>query len=89
MRLAGNETRLQILYLLALEQGLCPCDLSDILGLNISAISQHLRKLKDGNLVVHRKQAQTVFYRIARGYRETLSVYFLSISNETTRVGTA
>ncbi len=81
MRLAGNETRLQILYLLALERELCPCDLSDILGLSMSAISQHLRKLKDGNLVIHRKQAQTVFYGIAPQYRVTLSVYFQTFSN--------
>ncbi len=80
LRLAGNETRLQILYLLALEQELCPCDLSDILGLSMSAISQHLRKLKDGNLVTNRKQAQTVYYGIAPQYLKTLSVYFQSFS---------
>ncbi len=60
--LAGNETRFKILYLLNLEKELCVCDLSDILQMNISAVSQHLRKLKDGKLVDIRKEGQTYFY---------------------------
>ena len=47
LSLAGNEVRLKILFLLEEENELCPCDLSDILGMSIPAISQHLRKLKD------------------------------------------
>ena len=43
----GNSVRLKILYLLFEEKRLCVCDLSDILGMNISAISQHLRKIKE------------------------------------------
>ena len=41
---------LKILYLLQEEGQLCPCDLSDILGMNTSPISQHLRKLKDSKI---------------------------------------
>ena len=48
LALTGNEVRLTILYLLEEEKELCPCDLADILGMSIPAISQHLRKLKDG-----------------------------------------
>ncbi|PYF74645.1 ArsR/SmtB family transcription factor [Pedobacter nutrimenti] len=50
LSLAGNEVRLKILYLLEQEKELCPCDLGDILGMSIPAISQHLRKMKDGNI---------------------------------------
>lgn len=50
LALAGNEVRLKILFLLEEENELCPCDLSDILGMSIPAVSQHLRKLKDGNV---------------------------------------
>lgn len=56
LALAGNEVRLKIIYLLEEEKELCPCDLSDILGMSIPAISQHLRKLKDGNIVETRKE---------------------------------
>ncbi len=59
LALAGNEVRLKILFLLEEESELCPCDLSDILGMSIPAVSQHLRKLKDGNIVETRKEGQT------------------------------
>jgi DNA-binding transcriptional ArsR family regulator len=62
--LAGNEVRLKILFLLAQEQELCPCDLGDILEMTIPAVSQHLRKLKDGGVIRSRKSGQTVFYSI-------------------------
>ena len=51
LSLAGNQVRLKILFLLNQESKMCPCDLSDILGMTVSAISQHLRKLKDAGLV--------------------------------------
>lgn len=64
LNLSGNEVRLKILYLLDSEQKMCPCDLSDVLGMSVPAISQHLRKLKDGGLVVDQKVGQTVFYEL-------------------------
>ncbi|GAC1599170.1 MAG: hypothetical protein NVS3B25_25850 [Hymenobacter sp.] len=63
LALAGNEVRLQMLFLLADEQ-LCVCDLADVLQMNISAVSQHLRKLKDTGVVQARKVGQTVFYAL-------------------------
>ena len=64
LALAGNEVRLQMLFLLADEQ-LCVCDLADVLQMTISAVSQHLRKLKDGGIVTARKVGQTVFYTLS------------------------
>ncbi len=64
MALAGNEVRLHILYLLYREGQMCPCDLSDVLGMNVSPISQHLRKLKDAEMVIDRKVGQTIFYSL-------------------------
>jgi len=65
LNLAGNEVRLKILFLLYKEKELCPCDLSDILGMKVPAISQHLRKMKDGGVVTDKKVGQTIFYSIA------------------------
>jgi ArsR family transcriptional regulator, lead/cadmium/zinc/bismuth-responsive transcriptional repressor len=62
--LAGNEVRLKILYLLKHENELCPCDISDILEMSLPAVSQHLRKLKDANLIQFRKVGQTIFYSL-------------------------
>ena len=64
LALAGNEVRLQMLFLLATDEQLCVCDLADVLQMTISAVSQHLRKLKDGGMVTARKVGQTVFYTL-------------------------
>lgn len=62
--LAGNSARFKILYLLHKEVEMCPCDLSDILGMSVGGVSQHLRKLKDGGIIKDKKVGQTVFYSI-------------------------
>lgn len=64
LALSGNEVRLKILFLLYEEGELCPCDLSDILGMSIPAVSQHLRKMKDGNIIEARRSGQTIFYSL-------------------------
>ena len=64
LALAGNEVRLKIMFLLEEENELCPCDLSDILGMSIPAVSQHLRKMKDGNVIEARRTGQTIFYSL-------------------------
>lgn len=78
--LAGNNTRLKILYLLEQEKELCPCDLSDILGMSIPAVSQHLRKLKDGNVVEIRKVGQTIFYSLKTEHINILKPFFKYIT---------
>ena len=79
--LAGNEVRLKILFLLDQEGELCPCDLSDILEMTIPAISQHLRKLKDGGVIQLRKSGQTIFYSLRVEQLPLLRPFF-SIINE-------
>lgn len=81
LALAGNNARLKILYLLQEEGQLCPCDLSDILGMTVSAISQHLRKLKDGKLIESKKTGQTIFYSVNPDYLDILKPLFKLISN--------
>ena len=76
LSLVGNSVRLKILYLLFQEKRLCVCDLSDILGMNISAISQHLRKMKDRNLLHKERDAQTIFYSLTTEYEKMLNPFF-------------
>lgn len=71
LALAGNGVRLRLLFLLADEQ-LCVCDLADVLRMTVSAVSQHLRKLKDGGLIKARKVGQTVFYTLSAEYLPVL-----------------
>ena len=81
LSLAGNSVRLKILFLLQEEGQLCPCDLSDILGMGISAISQHLRKLKDGRIIESKKTGQTIFYSVRPEYTDVLRPIFKLITN--------
>ena len=76
LELAGNNVRLKILFLLYEENRLCVCDISDILGMTISAISQHLKKLKDRKLIQSEKEAQTIFYSLTEEYEEMLKPFF-------------
>ncbi|MFH6602605.1 ArsR/SmtB family transcription factor [Maribacter algicola] len=76
LSLVGNSVRLKILYVLFEEDRLCVCDLSDILGMNISAISQHLRKMKDRNLLETDREAQTIYYSLTAEYEKLLNPFF-------------
>lgn len=84
LSLAGNEVRLKILFLLEEEGNLCPCDLSDILGMSIPAVSQHLRKLKDGNIIQSRKEGQTIFYSLKSEHLKMLRPFFKIIAQQNT-----
>lgn len=76
LSIAGNSMRLKTLYLLAEEEELCVCDLSDILNLSISAVSQHLRKMKDRNLITPERKGQTIFYSLAPEYHSIFQPFF-------------
>lgn len=64
LNVVGNPVRLKIVYLLYVHRELCVCDLGEILEVTASAISQHLRKLRDKHLVKTRKDSQTVYYSL-------------------------
>jgi DNA-binding transcriptional ArsR family regulator len=81
LSLMGNAVRLQILYLLHQARHLCVCDLSDILEMNVSAISQHLRKLKDSKRIYTRKEAQTIFYAINKDKIALLTPFFKIVAD--------
>ena len=85
LALAGNEVRLKILFLLEEENELCPCDLSDMLEMSIPAISQHLRKLKDGNIIESRRSGQTIFYSLKKEQLTLLQPFFKIITNKNSK----
>ena len=80
IEMAGNTVRLKILFLLYEEKRLCVCDLSDILGMNISAVSQHLRKLKDRKLILFSKEGKTIFYFLSEDYKKLLKPFLKLLS---------
>ncbi|QOP44559.1 winged helix-turn-helix transcriptional regulator [Sulfurimonas sediminis] len=70
--LLGNEVRLKIIRLFLEFERMCVCDLADILAMNQSPISQHLRKLKDGGLLLNKREGMTIFYFINPRQKERL-----------------
>ena len=60
----GDPTRLRILYVL-FETEMCVCDLALLLQMGQSAISHHLRILKQAKLVTFRREGKAVMYALA------------------------
>lgn len=73
LALAGNEVRLKILLLLQEEGNLCVCDLSEVLGMKIPAVSQHLRKLKDAKIVFTQRDGTVIYYQLTAESKEQVN----------------
>jgi DNA-binding transcriptional ArsR family regulator len=65
LKLLANENRLLILCRLVQAREMSVNDLVDAVGISQSALSQHLAKMRDEGLLATRREAQTVYYRIA------------------------
>jgi len=59
----ANKNRLMILCCLA-DQELSVGELNDQISLSQSALSQHLAKLRDNELVSTRRESQTIYYKV-------------------------
>lgn len=64
LRLLSNENRLLTLCLLLEHGEMSVTQLLEQLELGQSALSQHLAKMRDAELVTYRREAQNVYYRI-------------------------
>lgn len=65
LRALGNERRLLILCHLISADEMSVGQLATQIGLSQSALSQHLARLREDGLVAFRREAQTIFYRVA------------------------
>ncbi len=79
LQLAGNAVRMNILVLLEDEKRLCVCDLSEVLNMTIPSVSQHLKKLKDAELVNTEREGNTIYYYINRKYQIVLDTLFANV----------
>jgi DNA-binding transcriptional ArsR family regulator len=61
----ANESRLQILCALAATE-LSVGELNAMIPLSQSALSQHLKRLRQDGLVSTRRASQTIYYSLAR-----------------------
>jgi DNA-binding transcriptional ArsR family regulator len=65
LKLLANENRLLILCRLAMAGEMSVTALVEAADLSQSALSQHLAKMRDDGLLATRRDAQTIYYRIA------------------------
>ncbi|TCS88776.1 ArsR family transcriptional regulator [Keratinibaculum paraultunense] len=59
----ADPTRLKIIYVLS-KQPLCVCDIANLLDMTQSAISHHLRLLRNLRLVKFKKEGKMVIYSL-------------------------
>ena len=62
-KIFGDGTRVKIM--LALDAGeMCVCDISETLGMSMSAVSHQLRMLRDAHLVTSRREGRSIYYSL-------------------------
>jgi ArsR family transcriptional regulator len=74
LKALGNQRRLMVLCQLAEHGEMRVGDLALAVGLSQSALSQHLAVLREEGLLAFRREAQTLWYRIADPRAEELLV---------------
>ena len=64
-RLLGDPNRARILYALLEAGELCVCDLSTVVGVAETSVSQALRLLRTAGVVDNRRSGRRIYYRLA------------------------
>lgn len=64
LKLVSDPTRLKILSCIQNEER-CVCEITPLFDLSQPAISQQLKKLKDGGIILERKEGTWVHYRLS------------------------
>lgn len=59
----GDQNRLKIIYVLS-KSSLCVCDIATLVDITQSAISHHLKILRDLNLVKFERQGKLLVYSL-------------------------
>lgn len=87
LKLLGDKTRLSMMKLLQNNE-CCVCELVEIYKASQPAISQHLRKLRDIELVKERRQRHWIFYSLNKenGYYQFVLNILESLPSEDGRL---
>ena len=67
----ADFNRTKIIYTLV-DAELCVCDIAAVVGISESAVSQHLRILRNLNLVKQRKSGRMMYYSLNDNHIKTL-----------------
>ena len=64
LKALADESRIRILALLKERNGLCVCEITEIIGLSQPTISSHLKKLQDAEIITYSKDGLWVNYKL-------------------------
>ncbi|WP_035723433.1 ArsR/SmtB family transcription factor [Gracilibacillus boraciitolerans] len=67
LKLLGDKTRLIMMKLLE-KNTCCVCEFVEIFQVSQSSISQHLRKLRDADLVKEERHGQWIYYSLLKDH---------------------
>lgn len=70
-KLFSDFSRVKLLYLL-LDRELCVCDITKLMNINQSAVSNHLRLLRNSKMVKFRKVGKNTYYSLADSHVESI-----------------
>lgn len=70
-QILASPTRLRMVEALAGGE-LCVCDLSAVVGVSESAVSHHLRQMRQMRIVAYRKDGRMAYYRLDDEHIERL-----------------
>lgn len=77
----SDETRLNILILVS-KRNICQKGISKYLGISDSAVSQHIKILKEAGIITGYKEGYYVLYHINSGVFDKCMSFLNSISDE-------
>jgi ArsR family transcriptional regulator, lead/cadmium/zinc/bismuth-responsive transcriptional repressor len=84
-RALADSSRAKIVFSL-LRQELCVCDLAAVVGMSESAVSQHLRVLRNLRLVKTRREGKLVYYLLDDAHvRDLLDVSLSHLTGDASR----
>ncbi|WP_375751882.1 metalloregulator ArsR/SmtB family transcription factor [Vibrio sp. HN007] len=64
-KMLSDETRVRCLLLIAREEGLCVCELTEALNESQPKISRHLAQLRQSGVLIDERKGQWVMYRVS------------------------
>ncbi|MBS7528384.1 winged helix-turn-helix transcriptional regulator [Fusibacter paucivorans] len=83
----GDETRFKIFLLLA-ENQICVRGLANKLGISESAVSQHLKVLREAGLIVGEKVGYFTHYKVQKGVLKELEGVIGELAKDTINLQT-
>lgn len=64
LKALSDESRIRIVALLKERNGLCVCEITEIIGLSQPTISSHLKRLQDAEIITYSKDGYWIKYSL-------------------------